>query len=129
MVAFRKEECTLAHLLDVFVYDPLVEWTLSESKDFQNKKHNDLKLSLDYISTHFTNTVKARRELHNKYRESFLHLTRCYRDLKVFDAFEEIEDNLMVSFLFLLYKKIKISKKKLHPNVNYKQELPQENQR
>ena len=89
LVAFRKEEATLAHLLDVFVYDPLVEWTLSESKDFQNKKHNDLKLSLDYISTHFTNTVKSRRELHNKYRTFFLKLTQCYRDLKVLDNLEE----------------------------------------
>ena len=100
LTAFREEVITLGHLLEVFVYDPLAEWTISESKDFLDKKHNDLKLSLEYIATHLSKTLRQRKDLHDGYTNCFMTFSKCFRDEQLLGTIEDNPMNFVISFTF-----------------------------
>lgn len=95
LTAFREEVITLGHLLEVFVYDPLAEWTISESKDFLDKKHNDLKLSLEYIATHLSKTLRQRKDLHDGYTNCFMTFSKCFRDEQLLGTIEDKPMNFL----------------------------------
>eukprot|EP00494_Astrolonche_serrata_P006659 UN06683 len=79
----RQDKITLTHLMKVFIYDPLSEWTIRESEDTTAKQHTDLKLSLKYISTHFSKTSGERHVYHTEYRKIFTTLCKCYHNLDI----------------------------------------------